>query len=312
MNDLLPWLLATLVAVAAAVVWVRRAAAKREAQRERDEAARQADRQRRSAEDAARAQAQRVAAQHAERLASRRAEAAAAAEAALAEARRHTEQTEREAAERVASAQWRAAAAEEAARQAAEDAAKVAAREAAHEAEREAARQAAQQAAQRADLARERLEAERAADAAARATEHAARAAAARKSPEDTLVMVADDSKVVRVKTGRLLEQHRYRVCYASDGLEASAAIDRQLPDVIITDVEMPGMDGFELTTRVRSNPATARLPVIMITAADDKHADSARRAGVSVLLGKPYADEELIARLRAVLEAVPAEAASC
>ena len=58
-------------------------------------------------------------------------------------------------------------------------------------------------------------------------------------------------------------------------------------------------MDGFELTRQVRQNPLTAHIPVIMITAANDRHRGDADRAGVSVLLGKPYAEEELIAHIR-------------
>ena len=67
----------------------------------------------------------------------------------------------------------------------------------------------------------------------------------------------------------------------------------------MITDVEMPGMNGFELTRQVRGNPGTAHIPVIMITAAEDRHRDDAQRAGVSMLLGKPYPEDELIAHIR-------------
>ncbi len=111
--------------------------------------------------------------------------------------------------------------------------------------------------------------------------------------------MIADDSKLVRIKTGRLLEQHRYLVSYATDGLDAAQQMQTRIPDIVITDVEMPGMDGFELTRHVRQNPLTAHIPVIMITAANDKHGEDANRAGVDVLLGKPYAEEELIAHVR-------------
>jgi CheY-like chemotaxis protein len=111
--------------------------------------------------------------------------------------------------------------------------------------------------------------------------------------------MVADDSKVVRVKTGRLLALHQYQVCYAADGLDAAQQLQTTVPDVVITDVEMPGMDGFELTRHIRGNPATAHIPVIMITAADDRHREQAAQAGVSVLLGKPYPEDALIAHIR-------------
>jgi CheY-like chemotaxis protein len=114
--------------------------------------------------------------------------------------------------------------------------------------------------------------------------------------------MVADDSKVVRIKTGRLLAQHQYQVCFANDGLEAAQLLRTQVPDVVITDVEMPGMDGFELTRHIRASPHTAHIPVIMITAADDRHREHADTAGVSVLMGKPYPDDALIAHIRAAL----------
>ena len=76
------------------------------------------------------------------------------------------------------------------------------------------------------------------------------------KAADQTLVLVADDSKVVRIKTGRLLAAHHYQVCYANDGLEAAQLLQTQVPDVVITDVEMPGMDGFELTRHIRNSPS--------------------------------------------------------
>ena len=124
------------------------------------------------------------------------------------------------------------------------------------------------------------------------------------KPPDQTLVMVADDSKLVRITTGRLLARHQYRVSYATDGLDAAQQLQTSLPDVVITDVEMPGMDGFALTKHVRDNPLTAHIPVIMITAADDRHRDDATRAGVSKLLGKPYPEQELIDYIRDAMQA--------
>ena len=153
-------------------------------------------------------------------------------------------------------------------------------------------------------VAAERAEAERAAVLPRRTIKAAAQ----------TLVLVADDSKVVRIKTGRLLAQHQYQVAYANDGLDAVQQMQAQLPDVVITDVEMPGMDGFELTRHIRANPQTAQLPVIMITAADDRHREQADSAGVSVLLGKPYPEDALIAHIRLAMgqdDAAPLRAAS-
>ena len=129
----------------------------------------------------------------------------------------------------------------------------------------------------------------------------------ANRTPEQCLVMIADDSKVVRIKTSRLLAKHLYRVSLAEDGLDAARQIELDLPDVLITDVEMPGMDGFELTRQMRSNPRTAHIPIVMITADDVKHRADAFEAGVSVLLSKPYPEDQLLSYLQSTLNrAVP------
>ncbi len=255
-------------------------------------------------------------------------QARAEADAQRLAAEQHARTLAREQA-RAAAEQVRAAAeearlqrAQRAARENAERAALQAAQEAQRLAAEQAAAQAAAQAAERAAEQAARLEtepvalpfADQAGQAAARpaalASDRAvARAPAAPKPPELTLVMVADDSKTVRVKTGRLLARHHYQVAYAADGLQAVEQIRAQTPDVVITDVEMPGMDGFELTRQLRENAVTAHLPVIMITSANDRHGDEARKAGVSVLLGKPYADEELIAHVRQALHHEPTQA---
>lgn len=122
------------------------------------------------------------------------------------------------------------------------------------------------------------------------------------RTPAETLVLVADDSKVVRVKTSRLLIKHGYQVTLAEDGDEAARHIAQTPPHVLITDVEMPGMDGFELSRHVRGLPHMAHIPIIMVTAAEDKHASQAALVGVSVLLGKPYLDEELLAHVESSL----------
>jgi CheY-like chemotaxis protein len=130
----------------------------------------------------------------------------------------------------------------------------------------------------------------------------AAPAVVATRTPEQCLVMIADDSKVVRIKTSRLLAKHLYRVSLAEDGLDAARQIELDLPDVLITDVEMPGMDGFELTRQVRGNPRTAHIPIVMITADDVKHRADAFEAGVSVLLSKPYPEDQLLSYLQSTL----------
>ena len=120
--------------------------------------------------------------------------------------------------------------------------------------------------------------------------------------PETITVLVVDDSKVVRIKTSRLLEKHHYKVLLADDGLTALQALAEQWPDLVITDVEMPGLDGFGLTQQLRSQPHGQAMPVIMITSSNERHRDEAARAGVSVLLGKPYAEEQLLAEVEKAL----------
>ena len=118
-------------------------------------------------------------------------------------------------------------------------------------------------------------------------------------------VLVVDDSKVVRIKTSRLLEKHNYRVLLAEDGLSAVTCLETQPADLLITDVEMPGLDGFGLTQRLRASPRWASLPVIMITSSDDKHRAEAAAAGVDVLMGKPYDELALLAEVQRALTRV-------
>lgn len=122
------------------------------------------------------------------------------------------------------------------------------------------------------------------------------------RTPEQCRVMVADDSKVVRVKTSRLLAKHAYQVALAEDGLDALRQIADAPPDVLITDVEMPHMDGFALTRQLRNDPRTAHIPIVMITADDQKHRAEALDAGVSVLLSKPYPEDELLSYLQSTM----------
>lgn len=123
--------------------------------------------------------------------------------------------------------------------------------------------------------------------------------------PRVPVVLVADDSKVVRVKTGRLLEKQGWQVLLADDGAAALQLLDSHVPDLLITDVEMPGLDGFALTRQVRGHARCARLPVIMITSSDDRHRAEAQAAGVDLLLGKPYAEETLLAQAQRLLGVV-------
>jgi chemosensory pili system protein ChpA (sensor histidine kinase/response regulator) len=130
--------------------------------------------------------------------------------------------------------------------------------------------------------------------------EHAMRAAAQARAAAQTLrrsrVLVVDDSLSVRRAVATLLEDQGYEVTLARDGLEAAKSLEAARPDVVLTDLEMPNMNGLELAAHLRSRPELAALPVIMITSRSmDKHRRQALSAGVDVYLTKPYTDQELL-----------------
>lgn len=113
------------------------------------------------------------------------------------------------------------------------------------------------------------------------------------------MVMVVDDSLTVRKVTGRLLEREGYRVLAAKDGVDALEQIKAQLPDLMLVDIEMPRMDGFELAMRLRQDARTAAVPIVIISSRTaDKHRSRAQQIGVNAFLGKPYQETELLAQL--------------
>ena len=127
--------------------------------------------------------------------------------------------------------------------------------------------------------------------------------------PRAPTVMVVDDSLTVRKITGRLLERAGYQVVTAKDGVDALEQLIDLVPDVMLVDIEMPRMDGFDLTRNVRGDERTKQVPIIMITSRiADKHRNYAMEIGVNHYLGKPYQEEELLA-LIAGYAAVPATA---
>ncbi|MBU0620523.1 MAG: Hpt domain-containing protein [Gammaproteobacteria bacterium] len=110
------------------------------------------------------------------------------------------------------------------------------------------------------------------------------------------VVMVVDDSLTVRKITGRLLARSGYQVVTAKDGLDALEQLGDMLPDVMLLDVEMPRMDGFELAKRMRQDKRTKDLPIIMITSRTaEKHRQFALELGVNEYMGKPFQEEELL-----------------
>ncbi len=112
-------------------------------------------------------------------------------------------------------------------------------------------------------------------------------------------VMVVDDSLTVRKVTQRLLVREGYDVMLAKDGVDAMRQLQERQPDVMLVDIEMPRMDGFDLTRNVRADDRLREIPIVMITSRmADKHRNHAMSLGVNVYLGKPYRDDELLAHV--------------
>ncbi len=111
------------------------------------------------------------------------------------------------------------------------------------------------------------------------------------------LVLVVDDSLTVRRVTQRLLLREGYRVVLAKDGLDALERLAEERPQMVLSDIEMPRMDGFDLVRNIRGDARLRDLPVIMITSRiAQKHRDYAAELGVDHYLGKPYSEEDLLA----------------
>ncbi|QNK00326.1 Hpt domain-containing protein [Dyella telluris] len=118
------------------------------------------------------------------------------------------------------------------------------------------------------------------------------------------LVMVVDDSITMRKVTGRVLERHEYEVATAKDGVDALEKLHERVPDLMLLDIEMPRMDGYELATHMKADPRLRDVPIIMITSrTGDKHRQRAFDIGVDRYLGKPYQEAELLAQIGEVLE---------
>ncbi len=112
-------------------------------------------------------------------------------------------------------------------------------------------------------------------------------------------VMVVDDSLTVRRVTQRLLTREGYQVILAKDGIDALEQLQSVTPDVMLVDIEMPRMDGFDLTRNVRSDSRTKHIPIIMITSRTaDKHRNYAKELGVNEYFGKPYREDDLLAAI--------------
>ncbi|HLA35146.1 MAG TPA: response regulator, partial [Rhodocyclaceae bacterium] len=116
-------------------------------------------------------------------------------------------------------------------------------------------------------------------------------------------IMVVDDSLTVRKISGRLLARHGYHVLTAKDGVDAMEQLGEVIPDVMLVDIEMPRMDGFDLTRNIRSSARLKHIPIIMITSRSaDKHRSHAAQIGVNYYMGKPYDEDQLLANIRACI----------
>ena len=111
-----------------------------------------------------------------------------------------------------------------------------------------------------------------------------------------TFALVVDDSITVRRVTQRLLERNGMRVLTAKDGVDAVSLLQENLPDIILLDIEMPRMDGYEVAAHVRSDPRLKHIPIVMITSrVSEKHRARAIELGVDDYLGKPYQENQLL-----------------
>jgi chemosensory pili system protein ChpA (sensor histidine kinase/response regulator) len=131
-------------------------------------------------------------------------------------------------------------------------------------------------------------------------------AAAVDPVENDRVVVVADDSISVRKFVGRMLEKAGYRVKLASDGLEASEIIADLGCHLVITDLEMPRMNGYELLAHLRQDPMTRKIPVLVVTSrAGAKHRDRAMKEGASGFLTKPVQEDQLISTVESLIDPV-------
>jgi chemosensory pili system protein ChpA (sensor histidine kinase/response regulator) len=119
----------------------------------------------------------------------------------------------------------------------------------------------------------------------------------------ERVVVVADDSISIRKFVGRMLEKAGFRVKLASDGLEASEIVSQVGCHLLITDLEMPRMNGYELMAHMRQDPVTKKIPVLVVTSrAGAKHRDRAIKEGASAFMTKPVQEDQLIAKVEELI----------
>ncbi|MBI3545399.1 MAG: Hpt domain-containing protein [Gammaproteobacteria bacterium] len=133
--------------------------------------------------------------------------------------------------------------------------------------------------------------------------EHRPTGKVAQEVRQRPLIMVVDDSLTVRKITSKHLQKRGMDVAVAKDGIDAVEQLREHVPDVMLVDIEMPRMDGYELTSRVRSDEKLKHIPIIMITSrAGAKHRQKAFELGVDLYMSKPYQEDELFKNIDALL----------
>lgn len=116
------------------------------------------------------------------------------------------------------------------------------------------------------------------------------------KQAHKPVVLIVDDSVTVRKVTSRLLERNGYEAQVATDGIDALERLQEMLPEVIVLDIEMPRMDGFEVANHIRHNPRLKHIPIVMITSrTGEKHRERAFGIGVNEYMGKPFQEQMLL-----------------
>lgn len=117
-------------------------------------------------------------------------------------------------------------------------------------------------------------------------------------------IMVVDDSITIRKVTERMLNRHGINVVLAKDGVDATTLLQDNIPDLMLLDIEMPRMDGFEVASYVRNDERLKNIPIIMITSrTGSKHKEKAMEIGVNRYLGKPFQEEELVHNINEILQ---------
>jgi chemosensory pili system protein ChpA (sensor histidine kinase/response regulator) len=122
-------------------------------------------------------------------------------------------------------------------------------------------------------------------------------------SSQQHTILVVDDSLTIRKVSEKLLRKEGYQVLLAKDGVEALQIMQTTTPDCMLVDIEMPRMDGFDLTRNVRYSDTLKNIPIIMISSRSaEKHQEQAKKLGVNLYLSKPFQEKQLLASIESLI----------